>query len=134
MSELTEQTPDIEVALANPSGFALARRLVVAGADADPGGQSIRAAEGIHIGANFDQQHGRADPIDTGQSLQQGQDILLILQPLQKPRIETGNARFDLLDMPHQFVEHEAVARGQFPLQGIEDFLAAGLEISSWPA
>lgn len=55
MSELAEQTADIRIALAEAAGFALAGRLVVARTDADPGRQAIGAAEGIHVGADFDQ-------------------------------------------------------------------------------
>jgi hypothetical protein len=127
MSELAEQAPDIEITFAHPSGFALARRLMVAEADADPGGQPIGAAEGTHIGADLNQQHGGANEIDTGQGLQQRQGVLLLLQCFQQPGIEAGGARLDFLDMAHQFVKHEAVIGGQFPLQGIEDFLTAGL-------
>lgn len=128
MGELAEQAPDIEIAFAYPSGLALARRLIVAGTDADPEGEPIGAAAGIHVGADLNQQHGGADEIDTGQGLQQRQGVALLLQCFQKPGIEAGNARLDLLDMAHQFVKHEAVAGGQFPVQGIEDFRAAGLE------
>ena len=53
MSELAEQATDIEVALADASGFALASRFIVAGTDARPGCQSISVAEGFHVGANL---------------------------------------------------------------------------------
>ena len=53
MSELTEQTTDIEIALADMAGLALAGRLVVTGTDADPGSQTVGTAEGIHIGTNL---------------------------------------------------------------------------------
>ena len=46
VSELAEQTADIQIALADMAGFALAGRLVVARADADPGRQAIGVAEG----------------------------------------------------------------------------------------
>lgn len=66
MGKLAEQAADVQIALADLPGLAFAGRLVVAGADANPGSQTIGAAKGIHIGANFDQQHGSANQVDAG--------------------------------------------------------------------
>ena len=101
---------------------------------ADPGGQTIGAAEGIHVGADHDQQHGGADEIDTGQGLQQRQGVALLLQGIQQPVIEAGDGRLELLDMAHRFVQHEAVTGGQLPVQGIEEFRATGLESATGKA
>ncbi len=70
MSELAEQAVDIQIALAKATGFAFAGRLVVAGADADPGGEAIGATKAPHVGADLDQQHGGADQIDAWNGLQ----------------------------------------------------------------
>ncbi len=128
MGKLAEQTTDVEIALADVAGLALAGRLVVAGADADPGGQTIGAAEGIHIGANLDEQHRSADQIDAGNRLQQGQGSALGFELGQQASIEAGDACLDLFDVTHQFVENETVTGSQVALQGIEDFLPAGLQ------
>ena len=50
----------------------------------DPGGQSISAAEGLHVDADFDHQHGGADEIDAWQGLQQGEGVLLTWQSVQQ--------------------------------------------------
>lgn len=128
MSELAEQTADIRIALANVAGLALAGRLVVAGANSHPGGQAMRAAEGIHIGANLGQQHGRTDQIDAWDRLEQGQNVSLGFKFAEQANVEAGDTRFDLLDMSHQLIEHKAVARRQIALQGIEQFLPAGFQ------
>ena len=104
MGELTQKSPDIEVAFAHTSGFMFASRFVIARTDTDQGREAIRAAEGIHIGANFHQQHGRANQIDAGQGLQQGQRVTLAFQSGQQAQIEANNALLDILDMLHQFV------------------------------
>lgn len=75
MGELAEQTTDGEVALTHTPGLSFANRLVISGANADPGRQTIRTAESLHIGVNFDEQHSGTDPIDVGDRLQQGQEI-----------------------------------------------------------
>ena len=72
---------------------------MVTGTDADPGSQTIGAAEGIHVGANFDKQHGRTNEVDARQGLQQDQRILFVLKFIQKSGIETGDTCFDLLDV-----------------------------------
>ena len=131
MSELAKQATDVEVALAKLAGLALAGRLVVARADADPGSQTIRTAEGIHIGANLNQQHGGADQVDTGNRLQQRQGVALGFEFGQQASIEARNAGFGFLNVPHQFIENEAVAGRQFSLQGIEDFLPTSLQASA---
>jgi len=77
LSELAEYAADIRIALAGAAGYALAGRLVAARTDADPGGQAIGAAEGRHIGTDFDQQHGGTDQIDAGNGLQQCQRVAL---------------------------------------------------------
>ena len=77
MSELTAQATDVEIALADMAGFTLAGRRVVARTNADPGRQAIGAAEGIHIGANFNEPQGGADQVHAGDGLQQGQGIAL---------------------------------------------------------
>ena len=128
MGKLTEQAADIEIALADVPRFALARRLIVARAHADPGGQAIRASEDVHVGADFDQEHGGADEIHTGQCLQQGQDIAFVIQSGEQACVETGDARLDLPDVLHQFIEDEAVAFRKIPLQGLEDVLPGGLQ------
>jgi len=128
MREFAEEPSDVEIAFADTAGFALPRRLVVARTDTDPGRQSISAAEGSHIAADFHQQHGRADQIDAGQGLQQGKRIAFTGQPFEQARIEAGDARFDLFDMPHQFAQDEAMTRGQFTLQGVKQFFTAGFE------
>ena len=64
MGKCAEQTANGGVAFADASGFAPARRFVVAGTDAHPRGQPIGAAEGGHVGTDLHEQHGRADPID----------------------------------------------------------------------
>ena len=71
MSELAEQTTDIEVALTDASGFVLASRLIVAGTDTHLGRQTIGTAEGFHVGANLHRQHRGPDEIDAGEGLQQ---------------------------------------------------------------
>ena len=128
MGKLTEQAADIEIALADVPRFALARRLIVARAHADPGGQAIRASEDVHVGADLHEQHGGADEIHPRQGLQQGQDIALAFQSAQKTGIEPGDAGFDLPDVMHQFIEDEAVAFRKIPLQGLEDVLPGGLQ------
>lgn len=45
MSELAKESADIEIAFADPAGLMFAGRLVVAGADADPGRQTVGIAE-----------------------------------------------------------------------------------------
>ncbi len=131
VGELTEESADVGIALADASRLALSRRLIVAGAHADPGSQAVWGAEDAHVATDFDQQHGRADDVDTRQGLQQGQCIVLARQLSEQSRVETGDARFQFLDMPQQFVENEHMARGQFALEGIVQFLAASLETST---
>ena len=128
MSELAEQAADIQIALAKATGFAFAGRLVVTGANADPGGEAIGAAKDRHVGADLDQQHGGADQIDAGNGLQQCQGVALGFEPSQQSGIEAGDAGFDILDVPHQLVEHKAVAVRQIALQGFEDFFTTGLQ------
>lgn len=65
MRKLAKELAYIRISLADTAGLALARRLVVARANADPGGQAIRAAKSRHVGTYFDQQHGGANQIDT---------------------------------------------------------------------
>ena len=77
MGELDNQTTHLEVSLAKMAGFALALRLVVAGTGADRGSQAVCSAEGVHIGANLNQQHGGAYQDDTGNRLQQRQGFVL---------------------------------------------------------
>ena len=62
------------------------------------------------------QQHGRADQIDTGQGLQQGQFVVLVFQLFKKPCIKAGDARFGFLNVTHDFVENETMIGGQFAL------------------
>lgn len=116
MSEFAQQATDMGVAFTKTSGFVLARRFIIAGTDAHPGRQTTRTTEGIHVGANLHQQHGGPNEIDTGQGLQQGQRILLARQPLEQSCIEARDARFDFLDVLHQFIEDEAMAAGEFGL------------------
>ena len=63
-----------------------------------------------------------------GRVCSNGQAVGLLLQAIQQASIEAGDAGLDLLDVAHQFIEDEAMAGGQVPLQGIEEFLAAGLQ------
>jgi hypothetical protein len=131
VSELTEESADVGIALADASRFALPGRLVVARTEANPGGQAVRGAEDAHVAADLHQQHGGADEIDARQGLQQGERIVLARQFGEQAGVETGDARFEFLDMPQQFVKNEHVTRGQFALQGIVQFLAAGFETST---
>ena len=126
MSKLAEQAADIEIALADMAGFALAGGFIVSRTDAHPGSQTIRTAKGVHVGTDLDQQHGGADQIDAGDRLQQSQGIAFGFEFAEEASVETGDARLDLLDMLHQFVEDEAVTGCQITLQRVEDFLAAG--------
>lgn len=128
MTDLAEQATDIAVALTDAPGFSLARRFVVAGTDAHPGRQTIRAAEDRHVGADFHQQHGSSDAIDTGQGLQQGQCVLLARQSFEQPGIEAGDACFDFLDVPHQFIEDEARTVNELALQCVEQSFTTGPE------
>jgi len=65
-AKFAEQAADVEVAFAEVAGLALAGGLVVAGADTHPGGQTVGVAEGVHIGADFHEQHAAADQVDAG--------------------------------------------------------------------
>jgi len=49
--------------------LALTRKFIVSRADTHLGGQTIRIAKGIYIGAEFHQQPGGADQIDPGNRL-----------------------------------------------------------------
>jgi hypothetical protein len=60
--------------------------------------------------------------------MQQGQGVALGFELGQQSGVEAGNPGFNLLDMPHQLVEHEEMARGEVALQGIEQLLPAGFE------
>lgn len=128
MGELAEQAVDVGVALADPTGLTFAGGLVVAGADADPGGHAVGGAKGRHVRADFHQQHGCPNAIDPGQGLQQGEQICLAFQAGEEPRIEAGNAGLAALDVVEQLLEHESKTFDQVPLQGIEDAVATGLE------
>ncbi len=128
MSEFAEQAADVGVALANLAGFALASGLVIARADADPGCEAICGAEGGHVGTDLDKQHGGADQVDAGNGLQQRQGVALGLELAEQASVKAYDTLLDLFDVLHQFVEDEAVAGRQIALQGIEQFLAAGLE------
>jgi hypothetical protein len=65
---LTSQKPaDVGIALAAAAGPGRTRRLLIAGTASDPGCELVGAAEGIHIGADFNEQHGRADQVGAGQ-------------------------------------------------------------------
>lgn len=118
MGEFAEQAADVQVALADMAGLALAGRRVVAGSDADPGGQTVRAAEGLHVGANFDEEHGGTDQIDAGDGLEQGQGMALGFQFRAQTGVEACQTRLDFREVLHQFVKHNAVTGGQFPLPG----------------
>ena len=59
-----------------PAGFAafpFTGAFVIAGTDTDPGGEPFGAAEHGPVGADFHQQHGRADAVDARQGLEQHQ-------------------------------------------------------------
>jgi hypothetical protein len=93
----------------------------------------IRMTEDAHVVADFHQQHSGADQIDARQGLQQHQAVVLILQAFEQTGIEAGDARLQLFDVPHQFIENEAMAVGEIPLQGIEQFLPASLQPTEGP-
>jgi DNA-binding CsgD family transcriptional regulator len=114
------------------SRLALPGRLVVARTEANPGGQAVRGAEDAHVAADLDQQHGCTDEIGRpGKVCSTGQRIVLARQFGEQTGVETGDARFEFLDMPQQFVKNEHVTRGQFALQGIVQFLAAAVVLRS---
>jgi len=92
----------------------------------------VRLADGAHVAADLDEQHGGTDGVDTRQGLQHGQRIcVLALQLVEQTSVESGDARCEFLDVPHQFVENDQVTRGQFAQQGVVQRLTVGLETSA---
>ena len=92
MSELAEQATNPGIAFSDPPGFALPGGLVVAGTDADPGGQPIDRAEGLHVVADLDQQQGGANGIDAGDGLHQRQGGPIGLQFVEEMAVEAIDA------------------------------------------
>lgn len=115
MGEFAEQATDVEVAFADVSGLAFAGRLVVAGADADPGRQAVRAAEGIHIGTDFDQQHG-GDRLQS-RSVDKRSASTALPEAIFPPQIVMAAAREPGLDLLPFFAEN--VVAGRVHLSGV---------------
>jgi len=78
-----------------------------------PASQAIWLAGGIYIDADFHEQHGCADQVDTGDGLQKRQGITLLGHSSKQLPVEVRDARLDFLDVMHRFVEDEAMARRQ---------------------
>ena len=79
VSELTEESANVAIALADTFRLTLSGR-VVARADADPGSEAVWRAEDAHVATDFDQPHGGTDEIDARHGLQQGQRTSLARQ------------------------------------------------------
>lgn len=128
LGELTEQPPDIAIALRGAARFEPTGGVVVARTEADPRGEAIGAAVGRHVGADLYQQQGRPEAIDAGQGLQQGQGVGFARQRSEQIAIEAGDAGFELLYMGHELPQDHDMGFGQVALHGVEQFLAAGFE------
>ena len=119
VGELAQAAPNPGIALADASGLSFTGRLVVAGADTHPGGETVDRAEDLHVVANLDQQHGRADSVNTVDGLDQRQRGAVGRQLLQQVQVEAGDAMLQVLDMRHQFLQHKAMLGREIAFEGV---------------
>src|SRR4051794_40609015 len=121
----------MHVALAGPPALLLARALVAAGANAGPGGEVVDAAEDAHVGADFGDDDRADQPIDPGNSHQQGHLGAIGQQAFGDPRVEGGNICFDRLDAAELHREQETVMLFDATGEGLDQRGALAAQLAS---
>ena len=105
-----ERLCPLRMDLARAAAFAFTGALVVTWADAHSGRQAFRAAEAIHVRADFHQQHGGTQTpgvVEDNEARREGADVGLIL-PLDD-EVEGGLAT----DAPERIIRRMGLAHDQ---------------------
>src|SRR5271157_2048465 len=100
---------EVDVALPGPAALLPARTLMTAGTDAGPGRQVIDAQEYAHVDADLGDQHGRNQPVDTGNLHQERVLHAIGLKPLADAQVERCDVRLDRFEPAQLHRQEEAV-------------------------
>jgi hypothetical protein len=128
MGGFAQQPADVGIAFALFSRLAFARRFVIARTHPRPSGEFLGLAEGLHVVADFYQQQGGAQRVESRQGLQGAQEPALRCQSGQQPLAKTGDTPVEILHMIDQLREHKPVRLAEVSIHGIAQFLLGGAQ------
>ena len=139
---------EVDVALPGPTALLLAGALVIAGADAGPGGQMVDAEEHAHVDADLGDQDGGDHPVDPWDQHEQGMLDTIGFELDGDAFVEGRNILFGGFEAPQLHRQQEAVVflhppverqdqigalAAQLPLGEIGHRLGRGLALDQRP-
>ena len=112
--------------------LSLAGALAVARADPGPGGQALGGAEhGDRIRAGLDQDGDGGDAVDAGDGLEQPQATVVLGHSLVEVPVEVGDAPVEVVVLPEQVRQDDAVGVPQGHRQGVAQPLELAADVAA---